>query len=779
LREASVKFIDDVSEHVNKLIDDKLPNTQITDEISKMVNAQPASVQKVYNSFRKLTDRIHKETNKAIEVINNDIDAGIVPGEKLKPLPYRPGYVHFIYDGAFTIQVLEESVSAAGKVSTRAVWTDFVHSSEDAMKSLNRYFAGTTSTTGKIVMKPRYITSEEQSFILGSTLDDINKVYGKPAVEVKELLKNKTLTSHSLNDVFFGHKLKRTLNLKERRLDTLTTLNLLIHNNQRFQNYTPLFRRMQPLKESFKARGFNMEATALQLHYEDLIGRSRGLEQAMDNFINGGMNKIWDYAPSATVLNALGLTRNSRVVRKVGSTLNLFGRLAVLGFNPGSAIINTFILPTNVAPSIGIRNLLFGLSHIKSALTVRSTTNEFRELFSHLGLNIRQTSFGFKETINSVVLAKGSAKYLEKLDTWGMWMFNGSENMARGVTAIGSVNHAKQIAKRLIAGKTPKTWQEKRLVRISEELGRPLDDKLTQFEYARFMVDKTNFRFTLADTPELLRHPVLKPMLQFKSFFLKEMDLFLFDAEWGARERFMAYGMLGMLGGTMAMPFVDDLDRFSTAVFGISPKLWMEQNLPEVMAIGIPSFLGLDLSSRANFGESANFIANPLGIALPRIKDGFKAIVRGDMDMAVHKFAPVGITNFMAALEFVNTGEMKSPFTGAVTSTEADRTGVLSGIGSIVGFKTPAQMSFSRHKGVALASRRIVNDMKRTAIKLYLNALDDGDTKKADQIANQYSLSQRSIDTARRNRSRTRIEQIQDILGKELLEDNEELLEGL
>ena len=768
-----------MSVKINGFIDSKMATTQINREIAQMVSSQPESVQKVYNSFRKVTDKLHEETNKAINIINDMIEAGTVPGAKLTPLEYRPGYVPYLYDGAFNIEVLEETINAAGKISTRSVWHDFVHSSDDAIKSLNRYFAGTTSTTGKIVIKPRYITSEEQSFILGSTLDDINKVYGRPAVEVKDLLKNKTLTSSSLNDVFFGHKLKRTLNLEEKRIDTLTSLNLLIHANQRFQNYTPLFRRMQTVKAGFAERGFNMEADSLQIYYEDLIGRSRAFEQQVDNMINGAMNKLWEFPPAASAMNAIGLQRNSRVVRKVASTLNLFGRLAVLGFNPGSAIINTFILPTNVAGSIGIRNLMFGLGNIRSALNTSSTTNKFRELFSHLGLDIRPTSFGFKDTINSAVLQKGSSKYLEKLDNWGMWLFNTSENMARGVTAIGSVNQAKQMAKRLIAGKTPKTWQEKRLVRISEELGRSLDDKITQFEYARFMVDKTNFRFTLADTPELLRNPVLRPMLQFKSFFLKEMDLFIFDAEWGARERFIAFGMLGALGGAMAMPFVDDLDRVGIAMFGISPKLWFEENLPEVMAIGIPSLLGLDLSGRANFGEIASFTKNPVGLALPRIWDGIAALAKGDTELAANRLAPVSVTNFMNAIEFLNTGVSRSAFTGSTLATRADRTRVLTTLGSFVGFKSPAELSASRKLEVGRAISRNAKELRRTALKLYLNALSDGNPRKADKIARDNGLTSQMITAAMRLRGRTRMEQMQETLGKDLSEEHKELFEGL
>lgn len=781
LRESALKFIDRVSERANELIDEgKLTSEGITDEIQAMVRNQPESVQKVYNSYREITDKLWEETNKSIAEMNRLIKAGVVPGKELKPIPYRPGYVPYIYDGAFKIQVLEDITLASGKVVKKARWTEFVHSSDDAIKSLNKYFAQTGNTQGRIVITPKFITSEDESLLLGNVLNDLEKIYGRPAVEVNKLLKDKTLSRDTLNDIFFGNRMKRTLNLDENRLDTLQALNLLIHNNQRFQNYTPLYRRMQVIRDRFDERGFTSEAKALDLYYDDLIGRSRKSEQAVDGFINNAIGNLWDNPITSRLLSGIGLERNGRVVRSVASTLNLFGRLSVLGYNPSSAVVNAFIIPTNVAPTIGIRNTMFGLRHLKDAFRTSNPDNKFNALFKHIGIDIRPTSFGFRETVNDVILKKGASKWLDMLDSYGMSMFNSTENMARGVTSIGAVNQAKQIARRLIKeGAEPNTWQEKRLVRIAKELGRPMDDQLTQFEYARFIVDKTNFRFTLADTPELLRQPLLRPMMQFKSFFLKEMDLFFFDNEFTTKERFMAFGLLGTLGGAMAMPFTEEIDRFARFQFGMSPKLWMQQNLPEVTAIGFGSLFGVDFSQRANFGEISSLFSNPAGIALPRFVSGVGAVARGDREVAAAQLIPVGFNNMMDTLEFINKGEIRSPFTGNVKTTSEDITSTPQLFLRFAGFKTVGEMNAVRSIRAAKATVKKAQSVKRSALKVYLDAVDDGDDVKARRIRKEFELTDRSIKEGLRRRGLTRKEMIKERVGKNLIKQNPELLEDL
>ncbi len=107
----------------------------------------------------------------------------------------------------------------------------------------------------------------------------------------------------------------------------------------------------------------------------------------------------------------------------------------------------------------------------------------------------------------------------------------------------------------------------------------------------------------------LARDPVSKPYMQFKTFVTQEIEFLLGQKIPLTRaQQIKAWGIFGLLGGAMGMPFVTDINNFTNLFFEVDIEQWMANNAPDVVNYGVPALIGQGYSIRqmAGFPEVAD-----------------------------------------------------------------------------------------------------------------------------------------------------------------------------
>ncbi len=770
--ESGLKLIKEISHRANVMIVEQGQSDIAVQAVidSMLQNASPDALA-IYKNYRVIGDWILDTVNESIGRYNALIKDGIISAAPLSTVPRRPGWVPFIYKGDYVVKVYN--------VEGRQISTDFVDDAEGLVKSLKRTLGaeGNTEVQGRVVVEPKFLTEASDMEVMGPFMKDLKSIFGRDADEIRKLIGAGRLTKDTVNDVFLNNLLPRTLNLEERTIDVIPALFMNASSALRFANYASLVKRGQNLSRLFIDTNRPRLGKYISTYMNDLLGRSRGFEKDLDEILKKGvafLHKVPGFSP---LLDSFGITENGRVLRSVVSGLTFLGRASVLGLNVGSAIINTMIFGTNVAPKIGFGNAAFAL---RNAYRMLGKNSPYKRMLKYAGIEYMPTAFGMREimTTPDMFIGRGS-RYVQKLDSLFMWLFNTSENMTRALTVIGADRQAKQISRRLIKGKVPKTRDERMLSDIAKEKGLAIDHETVRMEFSKRQMLGTNFNFDATDLPELMRNPTLKPFLQFKTFFTKELE-FLFAGDLTKAELAKALGMLGALGGAVAMPGINEIDWLSRATLGYSPKLFIEDNLPEIPAIGFASMFGLNLSNRVAFGDLF-FAADPqnlFGIAPARIFQGLKAVSQGRPERAAAFITPVAFRNFFDAIDLLSGGEIRSPFTGQAVLTKEEITNPIQLLGRAVGFRTTVEEKQRLRVRAAQAFKNKNIRDRRAGMTAYINAVRRGDFKEASKIQREHGFNKAQINAAVRRLSRSRQQIIKDIIGRDTSDQLSDALRG-
>jgi hypothetical protein len=153
-----------------------------------------------------------------------------------------------------------------------------------------------------------------------------------------------------------------------------------------------------------------------------------------------------------------------------------------------------------------------------------------------------------KDAVADAVKRKGIGEntkafhsYMEAFENMWMFSFNEAERINRFATAWGA--YRKGISPTSAGG-----------------LGMSKEAALS---YAKEMVEKTQFNYRTSNIPQLMHGPVGGLLLQFKTFFINELEL-LATVDTKTRLKMLAaFHTVGGFGALMAIPGIDMLDNAS------------------------------------------------------------------------------------------------------------------------------------------------------------------------------------------------------------------------
>jgi hypothetical protein len=309
----------------------------------------------------------------------------------------------------------------------------------------------------------------------------------------------------------------------------------------------------------------------------------------------------------------------------------------------------------------------------------------------------------------------------------------------------------------------PKTWQEHMLDDIASTLGKRVDDADVLDEFSVKMMQRTNFDFDVTGLSELARNPLTKPFAQFKTYFFKEYE-FLFGGGLPLtnRERFMSLGMFATIGGLFALPFADEVDQFSTSIFGFSPKMWVHAHMPEIFSAGVLSYAGVDFSSKAQVGSLTRAFSpdGMWGVFPSKVMQQYRSYMGGNAGALDSVLGlSTAVRGASQAFELATTGRVSDKYGQTVAT--MNQTGPLGPAMIALGLPPKSmslaqQISSSVH---ALEKKQSARD--RTGIRMYLEALDAKDIGEASRIKRQYELSDQQIKAAKEKRKMSFLEALQ------------------
>ena len=743
-----IGLVDEVSKLANTLIKELGEDSyqEIEGIIAKKVAGASEPVREGYRMYREIDDWIREKTNESVRRVNRMIDTGELKGvEKLEQIPYRPGHVHFKYEGDYILW----KVDADG----REQFVDYVMGRDQAVKAIEHEFATYPDTKGRYVLVPKLIDDAGDLVKLGVLGRDMNRTFGVDASHLKRLVDNKEFTRDTVHDVFYGARKERVLGLEESRIDTLRATALSAMASIRFSNYIDMTLEGRQLAKMAGDYSLPKWQNYIRTYSNDLLGISRDLEKSIDNHLQGFVEMITERIPQTRdFLAFMGYTPNSRAVKATANMLTFIGRTAALGFNIGTAFINYMLFPTNVMAAVGMENALYALRN-----TWKSFKDpEMKALFRKGGIGLRQSGVLFKDEMHRPdILKSWAAKAYERLDNLSMWAFNKSEDGTRAATIIAARRHAEQMAKALSKGIEPNTWQEKLLRDIARGRGQHVTSKEVLDEYSLHIMRNTNFDYSMTGLSELARNPVAKPFMQFKTFLQKEIEFLMGESvPLTKKEKFLALGMFGAIGGAFALPGVDDIDAASRWVFGVSPKLWMDTYLPEVLTAGVPALAGIDLSSRMSLGSLDHLTDTstfPFGLGIARVGKAIRGLHEGTMDTSDALWYTMSSLNAARqGFTLLSTGKLTDQYGQKIA--ESSDMGSLALMARVIGFPSTLEGKVQRFKTAAYSSNQYATRKQRQAMREILDAQERGDNRRVEYLKEKSGISNRQIKAARKKR---------------------------
>lgn len=703
----------------------------ITDYVSGL---SPAS-KKGYEMFRDMTDSLYDNVNAAIREHNSLVKQGLRRGEEIQEIAYRPGYVPYFYEGSYMLKWVNKNGSIMHQV---------VHDRTEAVDFLNKMHQG-GQLNGRVVLEPLFMEDVQDAIQFTKPGQNIDDLFGIDGSDLNDLFTKKKLNKDNLHQVFWGNKLQRRLSLHDQRLDTDTALNIASRFSFRFKHYAPLAQEGNILVKELDGLGVKNWRDAMKVYGNDLLGRSRDTEKIFEDKIRSVISLVTDIVPaSAKLLEQMGFSPRGRVVRGLSNGLTLLGRMFALGFNPTAALVQWFILPTNVGIVTGFDNMVHGM--VQMAKT--RNTEGFKTLMQKAGLHINPANIGMAERLELPKALTNSAQRVINFTDWAsMYMFNGSENTIRASTLLAARRQAKQLGGSLAKKARDKwTWQEELLHETATEMGKRVDDGNVLDAYAIKIMRRTNFDFDITGLSEVARNPLLKPFAQFKTYFFKEYELlFAGGLPLTNKEKFMSLAMFTTIGGLFALPFTDELEQMSTAVFGFSPKLWVMDNMPEVFSTGVGGVIGIDLSGKANVGSLTRALtSNFFGVAPSKIGNQMNQYMQGNTGALD---ALTGTFGFMRGIsqakEVLQTGRVTDRYGQTLTTYDQLGPGGTAAMALGLPPKSLSRAMTLSNIGHILDEKQTARD--RVALREYFEAKNEGDNARAAKIKKEAELSDRQI----------------------------------
>lgn len=763
---AVMQLIQIIDRHVNARLEQRASKSVIQNEVSSILAKQSQKVRDLYNEFRQITDWMHAQANSTIEFVNREF------GLNLPKVEYRIGWIPYLYEGDYFLYAKD----SAGRVRFRDIIfvDDITNGEEVAFKRIKQFLDAHPNFNGTIHLKPRLSVEPDDSELFGGFIKDFDAVFGVEARQLRQMLQEGKFTPKTVSNVFYGHALPRFYSWEERRIPLVDALHLSMINTLRFKNFLPVVKEGAMLVKKANSLGLQGLASYITEYQNHMLGRAGTTEKLLDKAI-GDLIKVAYKVPGVrSALEKAGIQPEGRHLRSVVNTLTFLNRLTAIGFNIGTAMLNPILIATNLAPVIGIRNTVWAITKAPKIFLKKPPVLE--ELIRESGTDLILGTIGFRDTLAKHLDMPVSRlrHYMNVFDRLGMFMFNTTEEATRGVSLLGAYRHADQIAKRLSTGVAPKTWQEKLYVEIAQRRGLPLASREVKKAYAIHIMENTNFVYDISQLAALSRITPLRPFMQFKTFFMKEIEFLFGLGKQSKIDLLKSLGIFTAIGGVMGLPGVNELDALARLFTGFSPKEWAYINMPEFAVAGIGTLWGTDLSTRAGIGDISFFYNTgdiwSFGGAFPsRIKKSIDAYFRrGRPDQALRVLTPSVINSLIDTMHVLSGKPIRDPFSGNIAVLTPDEMNFMKYFFRLAGFPTIEETRFQAVKRKVMTQLNRFERERNRAISDYLDAIEHGNFEKAREIMTEHKLTARQVRDALRRRGQSQTEYLKGRLPKVL-----------
>lgn len=720
-------------------------NGEVEAGIEEKLKGLPQEVQDHYRLFRNAYDDILKEVNTKIDEYNLAIDDGLIKAEKMPHINRRVGYyTHSDLGGHYDVMVEVD----AGKFIKLSRGVDEAQGVID----IKTYIADNPQFKGKIRLMPKIIaTSEMDSQIAGGWYNEVEELYGKNADDLRELIGKNKFKKDTVGDVFFAHKMPRKGKMTDYQKDTVKVLESYMYAAGKFSSYMKASRMMKEAANQLEnitgknSKPFLESASYARSLADYTIGRKVLGEETFDKVAQ----HLMELPVFGRMMNMLGFKPGGRHAQKMSSMLLTYGRLMTIGFNVSTALINTSILATNVAPLLGGARVALSMGKWATAAKEGSV---YYKLARDAGVKL---NLGGATLTNAVedVADKG---ILNTVGNLSMYAFNKTEDMARVTTLIAAYDEVPSIIKRVSKlegqGKTLSKKGDRLLREIADRYDKDISSEFVREKFAKEMMLLTNFDFSRMGLAPIFRNPAAAPFLQFKSFIAKQAEFMIdgYKGEFSSSENMKILMGFFALGGMLSLPGVNILDLAMRATMGTSPKQAILDHTQDItggdfIAGGLPRVAGFDISQRLVLDDPGFLLdtSNILGIFPARLYEGTKLAMQGQFGKA----SKLGLTpsvgaSAMKAYQAWTGGPVRSRISDKVSIAEKDmKNPYVWGLAMGAGF-SPNMVTDNRiYQTWAKSHNKRLQVLRESSLNSAAKAMRRGDREEAFKALSERGLS--------------------------------------
>jgi len=423
-------------------------------------------------------------------------------------------------------------------------------------------------------------------------------------------------------------------------------------------------------------------------YIEDYINDLNGVPGMIEDFLNASIMKAPFFASH--------VSSQRPAVWMVNKLMHVTAILKLGLFNLSSGVVNMIQL-TNTFSQLPVTEFASAFGKVTSN---RLTASD-RALLRRLGIKY---DLGLTDTGGYSAIHKGGTAVNASL-----YFFRKAEYLNRAISGLAAYNTG------LARDMSP---QEARL-------------------YARQIIDKTQFDYSVADTSMIFRNPAGRFFGQFKPYAIKQME-FITGLKGVENIKFWIPTLL--LAGTAGIPMIEGLSDLIEWITGVNPLTELKEALMKwagddkakkaaarVAMYGVASALNVDVSRRIGTGDIIpKRPTDLLGPTSGTLLNAKKIMEAGDKSEFVKSLAP-SVGNLLTAVETVANGmEVTDPYHRDRAKYEATAGDVIT---KASGFRPVRESELADVQGIATYERNKYTKLQQRYIDKAIESLKAGNAE--------------------------------------------------
>jgi hypothetical protein len=415
------------------------------------------------------------------------------------------------------------------------------------------------------------------------------------------------------------------------------------------------------------------------------------------NDLNGVPGMIEDYL-NASIMASPFFAQYVRTQRPavwmVNKAMHVTAILKLGLFNLSAGVVNLIQL-TNTFSKVPAKHFATAFGKV---IGMRLNASD-RALIRRLGV---EHDLGLTDTGGYSAISKGG-----NIVNASLFFFRGAEYLNRAITGIAAYETAR-------------------------EKGAGYKDAR---QYAREIIDATQFDYSVADTSMIFRNPAGRLIGQFKPYAVKQVE-FVMGLKGAENIKFWIPALL--MAGTAGIPLIEGLSDLIKWITGVDPLLEVKQFLMKwagddaqkkavarVALYGVGSVVGIDVSRRVGTGDVLpKRAADLLGPTISTLLNAKKIMETGDKTEFVRSLSP-SVGNLLTAVETVMNGmEVTDPYHRDRAKYEATGGDVAA---KAAGFRPVRESELSDVQNIAVYERDKYTKLQQKYVDQAIGSLHSGD----------------------------------------------------